>query len=138
MTWTYSGDPTFSKKDEVRFLLGDTNSDSQRVSDEEIEYTLTSAGNNAYSAAARCARSLAALYATKVDKAVGDLNISWSQLAQNFASLAAQLEGQVARRSSPRLYAGGISVSDKDSEDLRTDRVEPRFKSDMFTNRQAR
>lgn len=40
MAWSYSGDPSTSKKDEVRFLIGDTNINQQILSDEEIEYML--------------------------------------------------------------------------------------------------
>ena len=40
MTWTYSGDPAFSDKDEVRYLIGDTTSSEPFVQDEEIAYAL--------------------------------------------------------------------------------------------------
>jgi hypothetical protein len=41
--WTYSGDPATSDKDEVRFLMGDTDDDFQLMSDEEIAYVIAKA-----------------------------------------------------------------------------------------------
>lgn len=40
MTWTYVS-PASSVKDQVRFLISDTNSLDQKVSDEEINYSLS-------------------------------------------------------------------------------------------------
>lgn len=44
MTWSYSGDPATSQKDEVRFLIGDTDTKEQLLQDEEIQYLLTTTG----------------------------------------------------------------------------------------------
>lgn len=125
MSFTYSGDPLSSLRDEVRFLIGDTNENDAQFSDREIEYLLADE-SNVYLAAANGAFSLAAKYARMVDKSVGDLSISYSQRQKHFADLAAQLQrlsvtaqdGTVARP-----YAGGISQADKDTVESDTDRV---------------
>ena len=39
MTWTYSGDPATNARDSIRFLVGDTDTNDQLVSDEEIAWT---------------------------------------------------------------------------------------------------
>jgi len=46
MSWTYSGDPTSSPKDELRFLIGDTNSVEPIMQDEELQYLIGKYGTN--------------------------------------------------------------------------------------------
>lgn len=40
MSFSYSGDPSTSKLDEMRFILGDTNSEAPIMQDEEIQYII--------------------------------------------------------------------------------------------------
>lgn len=124
--WTYSGDPSSTNRDAVRFLIGDTDNTSQLVTDEEIAYMLTQEGSTS-SAAARVCRSLAAKYARFMDQSVGDLNISYSQRFKQFSEMAAKLESDASSRVGIP-YAGGISQSDKDSRESDTDRVLPASK----------
>lgn len=117
MTWSYSGDPASSPRDEVRFLVGDTVAASPQVSDEEIDYVLTlhgaRAGYSNYEAAAVVARAIAAKYAMKMDKSVGGLSISYSQRHDHYVSLSEALEEQAgtsgvgSRVGAPRLGGGG-------------------------------
>lgn len=123
MTWTYSGDPSSTDRDAVRFLIGDTDNTSQLITDEEISYMLAQEGSSS-SAAARICRSLAAKYARYTDQSVGDLSISYSQRYKQFSELAAQLESAAGSRVGIP-YAGGISQSDKDSRESDTDRLLP-------------
>lgn len=129
MTWSYSGDPSESDLNEVRFLVGDTDSTDQLLTDEEIEWALTEESNTIL-VAAKLARALAAKYSRKVDKSVGDLKISYSQLSKQFSSLADDLEdkGGIA---SGLPYLGGISKDDKDNIREDDDRVRPAFSRDM-------
>ena len=97
MTWSYSGDPSSSAMDEVRFLIGDTDASSQMMSNEEIAYLVTVSpdGGTRYSnypAAISACRSLAAKYAKQIDKTVGSLSISYSQKHTQYLSLAAELQ----------------------------------------------
>lgn len=123
MTWTYSGDPSSTNRDAVRFLIGDTDNTAQLLTDEEIAFLLTQEGSST-SAAARACRSLAARFAYLIDQSVGDLSISYSQRYKQFSELAAQLESTAGSRVGIP-YAGGISQSDKDSRESDTDRLLP-------------
>ena len=38
MAWTYSGDPSSSARDAIRFLVGDTDTNDQLVTNEEIAW----------------------------------------------------------------------------------------------------
>lgn len=132
MTWTYSGDPSASSLDEVRFLIGDTDSTDPLISNEEIAYALAQEAN-ALLAAARICRAISATYARKADKSVGDLHISFKQSYDNYLALASELESR-GNMSSAMPYAGGISVSDKNSVDADTDRVRPSIRKGMHDN----
>lgn len=133
MTWTYTGDPSANNRDEVRFLIGDNDNTNQLVSDEEIAYAIANEATNKL-AAIRIVRSLAGKYATKVDKTVGDLKISYSQMTKHFKELAVFLEESDASLYAPIPYAGGISISDKETDRSDSDRSSPMFTKGMDDN----
>lgn len=123
MTWSYSGDPSSSNQDAVRFAIGDTDSTDQLMTDEEIAYLLT--GSTVTAASIAACEALAAKFARQVDRSVGNLSLSSSQRAKQFTELAATLRRRTGYLARP--YAGGISVADKETRDLDTDRVKPVF-----------
>ena len=129
MTWSYSMDPSASDKDAVRYLTGDTCFDSQQTTDEEIAWALTEEAN-VYLAAARVCRSIAAMYARRADRSVGDLRISYTSIRDQYDTLAKDLEARGATRGAT-IYVGGISESDKETVEENEDRVEPAFERDM-------
>jgi len=124
MSFSYSGDPSASDKDAVRFLIRDTVASTKEFEDEEIAYMLTTKGD-VRSAAILALKTLAAKYATAVDKAVGDLRLSLSQKYEHYVDLIRQYEKEAVLVAVP--YAGGISVADKDTYEQDSDRVKPRF-----------
>lgn len=108
-----SYDPTLaSAMDLVRFLLGDTDVTNALLEDEEITALLETYGS-ADSTAAAAARSLSARFAGQVDKAVGDLKISFSQKAEQYAALAVTLEKHSDKRTR-RLISGQTLNVDRD------------------------
>jgi len=135
MVWSYSGDPAANPKDAVRFYLGDTDPDDPQLQDEEILFLVQKFAGNVYLAAADAARGLAGKYSPRADKAVGDLRLSFSQQAQHYWELAKRLQTEAGKRAVP--YAGGISKSDKKTQEEDTDRVRPAFKRGMMRNKRA-
>jgi hypothetical protein len=102
MTWTYSGDPGSSSRDEVRFLIQDTDTNDQLLSNEEIDYLLTSYGDP-YSAAVAAVVSLIgqAARSEEESKKVGDLSLTrkaGARLAQ-WEALKRHLEVERFRRT---------------------------------------
>jgi hypothetical protein len=101
MTWSYSGNPGASNLDEVRFLIGDTDTSSQLLSNEEITYLLN-AYLNSYAAAVACVVSLIAQASRSVEesKKVGDLSLSIKSGArlQQWIALKQTLESERFRR----------------------------------------
>lgn len=112
MTFTYT-DPTASSKDEVRFLIGDTNSAGHLIEDEEIGYLYAkwfSLYGTVEYVAAMAAESLAAKFARESNYSADGVSVSLANLAQQFRDLAASLR----ERSMDSLVggtpdAGGIS-----------------------------
>lgn len=129
MAWSYSGDPTSSAKDAVRFLIGDTDTNDQQLQDEEILFLLAQTSNDIYSAAILACRSIASIYSRQADQRIGDYSISASQKAAAYLALAKQLEQSQTKALIKRVkpYAGGISVSDKREDEENPDRVQPAF-----------
>lgn len=125
-TWTYSGDPAASDVDAVRFLVTDTDTADQLVSDEEILYVVGQQGS-VKRAAAAIARQLAGQFARKAtDKAVGDLRLQWRDRTAQFYDLADRLEAE-ANRGSGVPMAGGTSRSRVQSVRDSTSLLDPSF-----------
>lgn len=136
-TWTYTGNPASSTKDRVRWLCGDVMPDDPQVSDEEIVASVTDEGD-ALNAAATVCEHLAARFAREAQRSVsagGGLNtsVSLSERSRAYATRAKSLRERAAV-SSAGVYAGGISVSDKDANASDTDLVQPAFTPDRFEN----
>jgi hypothetical protein len=136
---TYSGDPTTSPLDEVRFLVGDTGPIFD-LNNAEINYQFRIIYGNPlppgspppqgnFLAAAYCADAIATEYKKLVDKTVGDLQISYSQMAKNFGDIAIRLRSR-ATLSGVKTYAGGLSLAQKRANDLNRDLVSTAVKVD--------
>lgn len=96
-TYTYSGDPSTSPKDSVRFLAQATGEDKATgfVSDEEINWLLTQEPN-VYLAAALVADRVSSYFGAQRSKTVGPLSISGTDQARNYAELAKTLRSQAS------------------------------------------
>ena len=130
MAWTYTSDPEDVDRDAVRLLIGDTDTTDQQLQDAELDWFLSDEGSVS-GAAIAAARAIQARYARMVDKAVGDLRLSYSQRADHYADLATRLERRRAQRTGVP-FAGGISQAQKDTVEADTDRVEPYFTRGQF------
>lgn len=134
--WTYSGDPTTSNKDAIRFLIGDTLPNDPQVYDGEISYAYTTRGT-VYGAAAMCCRAMATQYSRRVDSVQSDLRTVYSSMAKAYAMRAIEYDARAAidgAGSAGLLYAGGISLVDKQTREDDTDRVKPQFNLGMTDN----
>lgn len=123
MTFTYTGDPSVSTRDKVRFLIGDTISAEKHFEDEEIQYLVTEWGE-VYSAARAAAEILAGRYAHKAQssKSVGDLSISesYSSASAEFRLLAVSIEAQRTRKGGAQNPRARINLNSIKSTGNRT------------------
>lgn len=141
MTWTYGGDPSANARDAIRFLIGDTDTSDQLLSDEEIAWVNSEASGSAtattalYDAGSRCCLAIASKLAREADKSVGDLSVSMSQRANAYREQAAELKGLSGREGGvPTPYAGAITISDKDIDQDNSDIFRTYFASGQFEN----
>jgi hypothetical protein len=132
--WSYSGDPKASPKDAVRFLISDTDSGTQLISDEEIEYLLEEESNQ-YLAAARAAEVIGASFTLEVQASAEGMSFSGDALMQRYFELADRLR-QLAKKKT-RLappYVGGISWAERERADADPDKIPTHFRSHMHDN----
>lgn len=140
-SWTYTGNPSARAIDAIRFLIGDTDTNDQLLSDEEITWVNTEAsgtatGTNAlYDAAYRCCLTVASKLARQADKQIGDLKVSMSQKAEGYRKQAQELKALALREGGvPIPYAGGITYSDKEIDQDNPDIFSGWFASGQFNN----
>lgn len=133
MAWTYTADPTNVPRDEVRLLVGDTDSTAPLVQDEEIAYALVlhpkESGKPAYRAAIHIVDTIVAKLARQMDRTLGPLSQQASQQWDHYRQLAEDLRtafttGGLGRTSAipgvPRLGGGGPLILDDADDPLRT------------------
>ena len=141
MSWSY--DPTdlntttaSGRLNTVRFLVGDTDSNDQKVQNEEIEFSLAQTKDDVNAAASYVARSVASKYASKVTLELdGQLMAHYSDLYDHYLSLADKLDYQAKKLGAQiGILAGGISKTRVGAVRSNTDRVEPAFRRDRFVN----
>ena len=125
MAWSYSGDPSSSPRDQVRFLIGDTDETDPQLQDAEVDHLLASGAGALAAAVAACA-ALSAKYSRMVSKSTGRLSVQASDRAKAYRELAKDLRRQ-RRGAGLAIFAGGLSISEKESLRQDTDAVQPAF-----------
>lgn len=131
MAWTYdSSNPGATDKDQVRLMVGDTDTSDQLLTDEEITHFLTTyitVGN----AAVQSARAIMAMFTRQVTRAVGDLKINLSDRARAYRELIVEL-AEMADASDPfQIYMGNQSLADGRADRTNTDLPQPPFEVGM-------
>ena len=120
MTWTYAGDPSATSLASIRFLIGDTDTTDQLLSDEEINYLIVEEGAS-YKTASFACRAIAAKFARLMQRNIGGLGADFSAKFRQYSELADALtEKNDAQPVS--LYASGWKISAKEVIDSDTDR----------------
>ncbi len=98
MTWTYGGSPSTSTRDELRLLVGDTDTNDQLLTDAEVSYFLAKNSSVRLASAMAC-RAIVAKLSRQVDFSLGELSKSLSQKVKHFTQLAKELEAEAGRYS---------------------------------------
>lgn len=131
MAWTYSGDPSSSDRDNVRFLVQDTISTDELLQDEEIDHVLTLTPGDPRRAAAECALVISRKFARLADTAAPELKVSFSKRAETYRALADDLTRDVGLGDEgPPIAAPsvlGITCSEKEVLAEDDDLVQPAF-----------
>lgn len=137
MPYTYDDDPdsdgtAAQKRDAVRLLIQDTKTAAgadggKLVTDAQIAYFIAEE-MNVYTAAAAACDSLVARAGGVSSRRVGDVSVSYD------VGFYKELGSRLRKRGETYIgaYAGGISVSDKETDRVDTDVVQPSFAIDDF------
>lgn len=131
---SYSGDPTTSAKDAVRFHIGDTDPTNEYLNDAEINYMLTNNNNYVFKTAHQACYQIAAKLSRYVNESVGQVRVELSNLSKQYIDLGEQLKQQMYKDGDPQIIAGGITKSDKESNTQNSELVIPKFTKDMEEN----
>jgi ABC-type phosphate transport system ATPase subunit len=116
----------------VRFFIQDTDVANALLQDEEISAMITLYGSYK-SASIACCNVLGSKYSgSATKKKIGNLEISMEDVSKKYYDLAKSLKIQFSSTLVP--YAGGISVSEKQTQDDNSDKVVPFFKRNMMTD----
>ena len=135
MSFSWDGDPTFNDVAAVRHHIGDTNSASFYLHDEQIQYALTENTNNVLLAAADCAEAIAALFASNTSWARGRVEVRPGETSDRYHKMADRLREQelgALAFDAGSAHAGGISVDRKTAVEADADRVAPALVRDQF------
>jgi hypothetical protein len=135
MTWTYSGDPSASMQDQVRFLLGDTTLADAKISDEEILYLIEEWEDDPYEAAAAAAEHLSNTAASWLSYTADGNSLSLSEAQEKYARMAISLRATKARKHRAAPYVGGIEVGDVWMHENDLSVVKTDFGTEMHDNR---
>lgn len=117
MTWTYSGDPSSNKKDEYRFIVGDTDPEEPILQDGEIEYVLnkyTEKNERLY----HLYDAMAQFFARKIKQKVGPIEESPYMRQLHYERKAAYHKGLIGGytlsmpKSAPIIFTKGMHDND--------------------------
>lgn len=109
--WTYSGDPTNSQLDEVRFMVQDTDPAVPLLTDTEINYLVGKwfpLYGNVTLVASVAAASISRKFAGIVSISADGVSVNVADICKAYADMAGELR-QEAERSEP---GGEIDISD--------------------------
>lgn len=98
MSWTYEGN-LMNRRDRIRFLVGDTDTNDQLLQDGEIDYYLTEYSNDYLCAATLC-DAIAAKFSRQADVNNAGLSLSASQRAQAYRTRAVELRKEATKLAS--------------------------------------
>jgi hypothetical protein len=103
MSFSYTGDPTDSQVNSVRFYIQDTVSTDVLLQDEEIQFLITQwfpLSNSLIYVAAVCAEIVASKFAREISTSADGVSVGAEALQQKYQTLAEQLRKQYIREVS--------------------------------------
>lgn len=106
MTWSYV-DPGSSTKDNVRFIIGDTEADFPLLQDAEINFALDISGGHVYKAAESCLGAILAKMAKQVSTTLGPERIDAEKRYNHYKDLLDRIKAE--RRGHSAYPLGDVS-----------------------------
>jgi hypothetical protein len=97
MSWSYSGDPSSSDRDAIRFLIQDVDQERPLLSNEDIDYVVSQwmpKYDSVLLTAAQCCEVVAGSFAREVSVSADGVSVAVSELQDKFNALAESLRDQ--------------------------------------------
>nr|DAO47167.1 MAG TPA: hypothetical protein [Caudoviricetes sp.] len=115
MSWTYSGDPSTSEVDALRFKLQDTNPDAPLFTDQELAYLVDTYKDNPDALEYHAFRTAATKFAYSIKRSLGPQSEDPSARLAYFNERAAAAKKKLAikglslpKYQSPKLFYKGM------------------------------
>lgn len=131
--WTYSGNPGANAKDQTRFLIGDTDPEDPQLLDAEITWLLGQYNNTPLNAAIRACETIMMKYSRMVNESVGQVKIDFTDRMKNYQMTQTMLRARLATEDAAP-YAGGILISDVQTNLMNSNIIRPDFYKHMMEN----
>lgn len=132
MAWNY--DPALpTDRDKVRALIGDTDTNDQIHTDEFLDFLLDTHGD-LYIAAAFAVEAMAADLLRYTDVSADGVSVSVGTSYSRLMDYADRLRQLAASVGQPMPYAGGRSVSERETDDANSDLIQLHFRSHIHDN----
>lgn len=125
---SFTNSPATSATDRVRLIVGDTATEFDYLSDETYQYLLTKYLNNETAAALEAARYILGSLAKYSRQRTGDIEVYGAEMFKNYKDFLIELiRNPQMLLDRAQVYAGGISRSDMEQNDMNPDNIAPRF-----------
>lgn len=131
MAFTWSGDPSASVIEAIRWEINDIDSEHAKFQDAEIEHAYDQE-HSVFNAAARLCEQLQVRYCETASRTMGPLKVDMSNLADLYKDKAKRLRKRAVAFAAP--YVGGLSDAKKDTFEDDTDLIQPIFEKGIHDN----
>jgi len=135
---SFTNSPATSAIDRVRLIVGDTNTEFDYLSDETYQYLLNKYQNNEQATAMEAARYILGSLAKYSRQRTGDIEVYGAEMFKNYKDFLIELlRNPQMLLARAQAYAGGISKSDMERNDMNPDNISPRFYRGFSENRRV-
>ena len=131
MAFTWTGDPSASVIEQIRWEINDIDSTNAKFQDSEIQYAYDQE-HSIFNASARLCEQLQVKYSDAASRTMGPLKVDMSNMANLFAEKAKALRRRATAWAQP--YVGGQSEAKEDVFEADSDLKQPIFEKGMMDN----
>jgi len=127
MSWTFDSTSLSTSLSQVRLLIGDTNTNDQLLTDEEVNF-FYSERSDIRLAAIECCSAIIGKLSRDIDRSNLGQSATRSQKIQHYKDLMERLRRETSAVA--EVFIGGVSVSNRDNLDSEDDFIKPAFSRD--------
>lgn len=111
MSWSYSGDPSTSPLDQIRFTIGDTQEGMPLIQDEEIFFVLDKYNQDVQLASIHCLEGIVIKLAGQVDYTIGPEHVAAGNRYKNYLANLERLKKDLTKGYTAPINTGPTGPS---------------------------